>query len=114
MPQVGWQEVDKPQPVTLRVHGTQLPCMQYRFRQEGVDQVVLQTLCAGGHPSAFMLDPASIVNRAGRLAMLWRAPLEQVNEELLIYLPNRGIKDSQLQVDELEEMLDQILSLNPS
>jgi exosortase len=110
MPWVGWRETDVPRPVTLAVQGVPLPCVAYRFRMEEARQVVYQTLCAGGRTSAFMLDPAAMAGRGKRLSMLWRAPREQVNEELLVYLPGDENSDEKTEPQLAGEILGRVLS----
>jgi len=109
MPWIGWTETDAPRPVVLTVHGTPLPCVQYRFRMEDARQVVYQTLCAGGRTSAFILVPEAMAGRGERLSMLWHAPREQVNEELLVYLPVTENSDAESENHLAGEMLEQVL-----
>lgn len=116
MPWIGWNETDAPRPVILTVNGTPLPCVRYRFRMEDAREVVYQTLCAGGRTSAFILDPAAMAGRGERLSMLWRAPREQVNEELLVYLPVSENSDAEFENHLAGEILGQVLypyRLNP-
>ncbi|MEI8340381.1 MAG: exosortase/archaeosortase family protein, partial [Verrucomicrobiota bacterium] len=109
MPWIGWTESAAPAPVTLTVHGVPLPCVQYRFQMEDSQQIVYQTLCAGGRTSAFILDPERIAGRGSRLSMLWRAPREQVNEELLVYLPTDAGGDADAENHQATEILEQVL-----
>ena len=109
MPWVGWNEIDTPRSVTLAVHGAALPCVKYRFRIEEIRLVVYQALCASGRPSAFMLNPEALAGRGERLSMLWRAPREQVNEELLVYLPVSENSDQKSENHLAEEILEQVL-----
>jgi exosortase len=109
MPWFGWTETAAPAPVTLTVHGTPLPCVAYRFQSEGTRQIVYQALCAGGKTSTFMLDPAAMAGRGKRLSMLWRAPLEQVNEELLVYLPVSENRDPDSETRLAVEILNRVL-----
>jgi len=109
MPWIGWQETESPGPVTLTVHGIPLPCVRYRFRMEEARQVVYQTLCAGGRTSAFILNPAAMAGRGERLSMLWHAPREQVNEELLVYLTVSETSDAESENRLAGEILEQVL-----
>ena len=96
MPWVGWTEVGQPQKMTLPLRTGTVPCVAYRFTQEGAGVLVLQSLSCGGKNGYHLLDPAHMENRWHRLLTLWQAPLRQVNEELLIYLPGLGDEDVQL------------------
>jgi exosortase len=88
MPWVGWRQVGAEERVKLPLHSGDVPFVLYRFDQEGERQVVLQSLASAGRTDFFTVDPQRIGGRLSRLAMLWREPLRQVNEELLIYLPD--------------------------
>jgi exosortase/archaeosortase family protein len=95
MPWVGWTEVGRPKKTTLPLRTGNVPCVAYRFMQEGVGILVLQSLSSGGQNGYHILDPEHLENRWHRLLTLWQAPLRQVNEELLIYLPASGDEDTQ-------------------
>jgi hypothetical protein len=62
--------------------------MAYRFEQEGRAVAVLQSVSSGGVNGFHVIDPAHIEDRWHRLRTLWQAPLRQVNEELLLYVPD--------------------------
>ena len=108
MPWAGWEQVGEPALLSLDVLGSPLPCVAYRFRQGGVTQVVIQCLSSGGKNAHHLVDPDHIGGRGSRLATLWRAPLRQVNEELLLYMPDLGSMD--LQTKTFTELLDQVLA----
>jgi hypothetical protein len=95
MPWMGWKQVGEPQRRTLALRTGEVPCVAYRFTQDGAGVLVLQSLSSGGENGYHVLDPAHLENRWHRLLTLWRAPLRQVNEELLIYLPAVGNDDAQ-------------------
>jgi len=96
MPWVGWTEIGHPKKMTLPLRGGAVPFVAYHFTQDGVGLLVLQSLSSGGENGYHILDPEHLENRWHRLLTLWRAPLRQVNEELLIYLPALGDEDAQL------------------
>ena len=87
MPWVGWHENGAPERVTLPLPSGEIPCVMYRFDQGNVRQTVLQSLASAGRADFFTVDPMRLGGRFSRLSMLWREPLRQVNEELLIYVP---------------------------
>jgi exosortase len=90
MPWVGWRETGVPGKLDVPVHGTKVPCMAYRFEQDGQGIFVLQSLSAGGRNGYHVIDPHHMEDRWHRLRTLWQAPMKQVDEELLVYLPDFG------------------------
>ena len=90
MPWVGWTEVGQPVEMTLPGRAGAIPCVAYRFAQDGQAIIVLQSLSSGGKNGYHLIDPRHVEGRWHRLRTLWRAPLRQVNEELLVYLPDFG------------------------
>jgi hypothetical protein len=107
MPWVGWTETDVPRKFSLPTHGGPIPCVAYRFVQDGIGIMALQSLSSDGKNGSYLIDPQHIQNRWHRLLTLWRAPLRQVNEELLIYLPDFG--EERLQIEAATRLLDAIL-----
>jgi exosortase len=97
MPWVGWTQVGQPRKLTLPLRTGEVPCVAYRFTQDGAGVLVLQSLSSGGENGFHILDPAHLEDRRRRLLTLWKAPLKQVNEELLIYLPARADENGELQ-----------------
>lgn len=87
MPWAGWTQVGGAGQVTLPVRDASIPFVSYRFRQGSEELAVLQSLSAGGSEEFFTFDPTHAGNRFARLATLWRAPLRQVDEEILVYAP---------------------------
>jgi exosortase len=110
LPWSGWSESVPAKAATLVVRGEPLPCVVYRFRQGNEATVVIQSLSNGGATGHHFVDPALIGGRGRRLATLWKAPLRQVNEELLVYLPDFGSAD--LQSEAFGELLDHVLGPN--
>lgn len=108
MPWVGWTQVGQPKKLNLSLHTGPVPCVAYRFMQDRVGVLVLQSLSSGGENGYHILDPNHLESRWRRLLTLWRAPLRQVNEELLIYVPALGNEDAELQV--AAEAMDALLA----
>lgn len=90
MPSAGWTQPEPPFLFTLKVHGADLPCAAYPFARDGARLLALQSLSAGGRPELHLVDPAQIPGTFRRLATLWEAPLRQITDELLLYLPDPG------------------------
>ena len=59
--------------------------------------MALQSLFSGGENRWHLIDPQHMESRWGRLLTFLSAPLRQVNEELLVYLPDFGEDASQIQ-----------------
>ena len=108
MPWVGWTEVGRPARLSLPLHGQPVPFMAYRFSQDGVGVIVLQSLSSGGGNGYHVVDPKHMEDRWHRLWTLWEAPLRQVNEELLVYLPDFGA--DQVGVEATTAILEPLLS----
>jgi hypothetical protein len=85
-----------------------VPFAAYRFAQDGTGFVVLQSLSCGGENGYHIIDPEHMENRWHRLRSLWRAPLRQVNEELLVYLPDFGGQEAQTRA--ATELLDALIA----
>ena len=94
MPSAGWTQPEPPFLLTLKIHGADLPCAAYPFARDGTRLLALQSLSAGGRPELRLVDPAQIPGTFRRLATLWEAPLRQITEELLLYLPDPGDADA--------------------
>ena len=94
MPSAGWAQSAPPFLLTLKIRGAELPCAAYPFAREGTRLLALQSLSAGGRPETRLVDPAQIPGTFRRLATLWEAPLRQITEELLLYLPDPGDADA--------------------
>ena len=94
MPAAGWIQSAPPDTLTLDVRGTVLQGVIYPFTREGARLLVFQSLCAGGRNELRFVDPTLIPGGFQRLAALWQAPLRQISEELLIYLPDPGDADA--------------------
>ena len=90
MPSAGWTQSAPPFLLTLKIHGEELPCAAYPFVRDGARVLALQSLSAGGRPELRLMDPAQIPDSFQRLATLWQAPLRQITEELLLYIPDPG------------------------
>jgi exosortase len=86
MPWAGWTPRGPAEPIALRIGREAFPALAARFEQDGVKVCALQVLATGGRVEP-PPDPAHFAGRFARFAQLWRAPLQQVNEELLLYLP---------------------------
>jgi len=107
MPGIGWLQVGEPVSRWIDVRGERLPCVVYRFRQGDSVQIAVQSFMSGGRADFHLVDAERLGGRGERLSMLWRAPLRQVNEELLVYLPDLGGAD--LQAKTIGELLDAVL-----
>lgn len=107
MPGIGWSQEGEPVSRWVEVRGERLPCVVYRFRQGDAVQIAVQSFMSGGRADFHIVDPGRIGGRGERLSMLWRAPMRQVNEELLVYLPDLGGGDWQAKT--LSELLDAVL-----
>ena len=94
MPSAGWTQPEPPFLLTLKIHGADLPCAAYPFARDGARLLALQSLSAGGQPELRLVDPAQIPGTFRRLATLWEAPLRQITDELLLYLPDPGDADA--------------------
>lgn len=94
MPSAGWAQSAPPFLLTLKIHGTDMPCAAYPFARDGTRLLALQSLSAGGRPELRLVDPTQIPSTFRRLATLWEAPLRQITEELLLYLPDPGDADA--------------------
>lgn len=94
MPSAGWRQSAPPFLLTLKLRGSDLPCAAYPFARDGTRLLAIQSLSAGGRPETRLVDPAQIPGTFRRLATLWEAPLRQITEELLLYLPDPGDADA--------------------
>ena len=94
MPSAGWAQSAPPFLLTLKIHGAELPCVAYPFERDGTRILALQSLSAGGRPEPRLVDPAQIPGTFRRLATLWEAPLRQITDELLLYIPDPGDADA--------------------
>jgi exosortase len=90
MPAAGWVQSGPPALLTLEVRGASLPGVTYPFTREGARLLVFQSMSAGGQIEQRFVDPTQIPGGFQRLANLWHAPLRQISEELLLYLPDPG------------------------
>ena len=90
MPSAGWIEAGPPTRMTLSIHGAELPCVGYPFTRDGARVLALQSLSAGGNVDLRLVDPAQATGGFQRISTLWRAPLRQITEELLLYIPDPG------------------------
>jgi exosortase len=90
MPSSGWTQHGAAFLLTLKVRGTELPCAAYPFERDGARLLALQNLSAGGLTEMRLTDPAQIPGGFRRLATLWQAPLRQITDELLLYIPDPG------------------------
>lgn len=107
MPWADWEQRGEAEQITLRPHDSPIPFVLYRFAQEGAQEIVLQSLASAGRADYFLVEPGHVGGRFSRLAMLWKAPRRQVNEELLIYLPQLGDPPRQLAAS--RELLEIVL-----
>lgn len=96
MPSAGWVQSAPPFLLTLKIHGVDLPCAVYPFARDGTRLLALQSLSAGGRPELRLVDPAQIPGTFRRLATLWEAPLRQITDELLLYIPDPGDADARM------------------
>ena len=94
MPSAGWAQPAPPFLLTLKIRGAELPCAAYPFERDGTRLLALQSLSAGGQPELRLVDPAQIPGTFRRLATLWEAPLRQITDELLLYIPDPGDDDA--------------------
>jgi exosortase len=108
MPSVGWNLDAAPEPVALVVHGVEVRGGLYSFSQGAIREGVFQSICYGGKTMSTINDPYATGDRSDRLAMLWRNPRQQINEELLVYFPSSGSRPLDLALVEsaLEAFLD--------
>ena len=107
MPWVGWTETGRPEKMMLPTKLGQIPCVAYRFAQDGSEVTVLQSLSSGGVNGYHLIDPKHVEDRWHRLRTLWQAPTRQVNEELLVYLPSFGGGEA-AQAGAAAELLDAV------
>ena len=90
MPSAGWTQSGAGFLLTLQIHGAELPCAAFPFERDGVRVLALQNLSANGIPEMRLVDPAQIPGGFRRLATLWQAPMLQITDELLLYIPDPG------------------------
>jgi hypothetical protein len=90
MPASGWVQSAPAEVLTLKVRGAALPGVIYPFTRDGARMLVFQSMSAGGQIEQRFVDPTQIPGGFRRLATLWHAPLRQISEELLLYLPDPG------------------------
>ena len=103
MGSAGWASATQPELWTLALHQRPLPCVAYRMEKENSRELVLQSLLLGSKATHFIADPTQEEGAFDRLATRWRAPWQQVTEEILVYMPDLGRADSQH--DAAEELL---------
>ena len=108
MPWVGWTETGQPHKMNVPARMGAIPCVAYRFGQEGQAIVVLQSLSNGGETGYHVIDPQHMEDRWHRLRTLWQKPLRQVNEELLVYLPDFG--GEKAESDAAAEVLNAVIA----
>jgi exosortase len=105
----GWELEGQPQPATLRVSNQDFPGKFYRFKRDGDEQVVFQSIWYGGDPmlSNGEFPYAKGGPRTSRLAMLWDQPRRRGLESLNVYLqPSPDL------LAQTQEVLAQILVPN--
>lgn len=107
MPGIGWTPVGAPQLLTISCAGSELQGVAYRFHFAGAGQIAFQCMFSDGRSTLPLLDPTQIGRRLDRISMLWQAPRSQVDEELLIYLPDLG--GAQMQAATIGEILNATL-----
>ena len=107
MPAAGWAQSEPPFFLTLKIHGSELPCAAFPFARDGTRLLALQSLRAGGRAELRLMDPAQIPGTFRRLASLWNEPMRQITEELLIYIPDPG--DAKARKDSATEFLSAVL-----
>jgi exosortase len=108
MPSAGWTQSAPPFLLMLKIHGSDLPCAAFPFARDGTRLLALQSLSANGRPELRLVDPTQIPNTFRRLATLWQAPLRQITEELLLYIPDPG--DAKARKDSAAAFLGTILA----
>ncbi len=107
MPSIGWTEVGEPERLSIPARGGAIPCIAYRFDQDGRRLIVLQSVSNGVTSPYDLIDSEQTEGRWPRLRTLWRAPLQQVNEEMLVYMPDFGTSPSLVRA--AAELLDAVL-----
>ena len=81
-PAAGWEPVGAPSVIGLRLGGAFVEATLYRFRMGNFEQSALQVF----HPRPFFGGPFALGGRLERFALLWKAPRQRVQEELLLFL----------------------------
>ena len=107
MPSAGWVQSAPPFFLTLKIHGSEVPCAAFPFVRDGTRLLALQSLSAGGRPELRLMDPSQIPGTFRRLATLWQEPMRQITEELLLYIPDPG--DAQAREKSAAEFLSAVL-----
>lgn len=108
MPSAGWTMLGAPAPISIAWEKTNLPCVMYSFEQDGNRLVVIQCLSMGGLTEQRFVGSSRGMGRWKRISTFWKAPLLQVNEELLVYLPDAG--SVSLQKKAVEEIFAAVLT----
>ena len=108
MPSAGWNLDGSPEPAEIRVHGVTIRGGLYRFSQGTLREIVFQTISYGGQTMSTMEDLYASGTRAERFSMLWRKPRQQINEEMMVFIPasDAGGLDLRLIGKLLESILD--------
>lgn len=110
----GWEEKEDPVPITMRIKNTAFPGKLYRFKRDGEEEVVFQSIWYGGDPLLSVNDFPLYTKgwpRTSRLALLWKEPRRRGLESLNIYMPVVGDRETQTRA--AEEILAQVLVPNP-
>jgi len=89
------------------VHEQSLPCVAYRMVQGDSHELVLQTILVAGNATHFLANPRQVDGCFDRLATRWRAPWQQVTEEILVYMPDLG--KGSFQTESVQELLQLVL-----
>jgi exosortase len=97
LPSAGWQMIGTPDPIELHVDGGFVSFVRYLLQQENERLLALQFVGRGKR-----IDPLFIASNTGkgrleRLTQLWSGSRDPVNEEILIYLPEPGFGDSNME-----------------
>lgn len=108
----GWELEGAPSPVSLRVAGREFPCKLYRFKRDGDEEVVLQSVWYGGDPmiSSGEFPYSKGGPRTSRLAMLWEEPRRRGLESLNVYMPPAPDPATQTRI--AETLLAQVMVPN--
>ena len=107
MPSAGWTQAGPAFLFTLELRGEEFPCTAFPFERDGTRLLALQSLSANGRPELRLMNPSPIPGTLGRLAKLWKEPLRQITEELLLYIPDPG--DAEARKKSATEFLGAVL-----
>ncbi len=107
LPSSGWSQWAPAFFLTLEVRGGELPCAVFPFERDGVRLLVLQHLSSGGHAVLRLMDASQMPGTFARLATLWREPMLQITEEILLYIPDPG--DAVARKNSAAEFLNTVL-----